>query len=289
MIRAWILAARPKTLSAAIVPVMMGAALAAHEPPAIPWRYFWCALVGAVLIQIATNFINDALDFKKGADTGERIGPLRVTQAGLLSAEAVMRAAAICLFLAALCGIPLIYRGGWPLLIVGLLSMAMAYGYTGGPYPLAYHGLGELFVILFFGFIAAGGTFYVLSLQLTRSALLAGFAAGCLATVLIVINNLRDVESDRKSAKKTLAVRFGPSFARSEIVFFALAPFAAVAVMAWMRTQWWLLLVCVALPLAIVVIARVLRSQGIELNRCLAIAGGLQWAFGILFVIGNMI
>lgn len=289
MIRAWILAARPKTLSAAIVPVMMAAALAAHEPAGITWLYFWCALVGAVLIQIATNFVNDALDFRKGADTGERLGPLRVTQAGLISAEGVMRAAAVCLFLAALCGVPLIYRGGWPLLIVGLLSMAMAYGYTGGPYPLAYHGLGELFVILFFGLIAVGGTFYVLSLQLTRSALLAGFAAGALATVLIVINNLRDVESDRKSAKQTLAVRFGARFARSEVALFALAPFVAVAVMAWMRSQWWLLLVCLALPLAIAVIVRVWRSHGTELNRCLAMAGGLQWAFGVLFVIGCLI
>lgn len=289
MIRHWVLAARPKTLSAAIVPVMMAGALAAHEPAAITWSYFFCALVGAVLIQIATNFINDALDFKKGADTGERLGPLRVTQAGLISAPALMRAAAVCLFLAALCGIPLIYRGGWPLLVVGLLSMAMAYGYTGGPYPLAYHGLGELFVLLFFGFIAVGGTFYVLSLQLTQSALLAGFAAGCPATVLIVINNLRDIEGDRRSAKKTLAVRFGEGFARFEILFFALAPFVAVALMAWMRSQWWLLLVCLALPLAIALIVRAWRSRGAGLNRCLGMAGALQWSFGFLFVIACMI
>jgi 1,4-dihydroxy-2-naphthoate polyprenyltransferase len=280
---------RPKTLSAAIVPVLMAAALAAHEPAGIAWPYFFYALIGAVLIQIATNFINDALDFKKGADTGERVGPLRVTQAGLIGVEAVMRAAIVCLFGAALCGIPLIYRGGWPMLVVGLLSIAMAYGYTGGPYPLAYHGLGELFVILFFGLIAVGGTFYVLSLQLTRSALLAGFAAGCLATVLIVINNLRDVDSDRKSNKKTIAVRFGERFARFEIVLFAILPFVIVAVMVWMRSQRWLLLVLLALPLAIAVIARGWRSRGAELNRCLGMAGALQWAFGILFVIGCMI
>lgn len=285
MIRTWVLAARPKTLSAAIVPVMMAAALA----PEIIWSYLWCALIGAVLIQIATNFINDALDFKKGADTGERLGPLRVTQAGLISADAVMRAAAVCLFLAALCGIPLIYRGGWPMLIVGLLSLAMAYAYTGGPYPLAYKGLGELFVILFFGLAAVGGTFYVLTLQLTQSALLAGFAAGSLATVLLVINNLRDVESDRKSAKLTLAVRFGERFARFEVALFALAPFVAVAIIAWSRTQWGLLLVCVALPLAIALIVRVGRSRGAELNRSLGLAGALQWAFGILFVIGGVI
>lgn len=285
----WLLAARPKTLSAAVVPVLMGSALAAHEPTAITWWVFACALLGALLIQIATNFINDALDFKKGADNGERLGPLRVTAAGLLSADSVMRGAWICLILAALCGIPLLYRGGWPMLIVGLASILAAYAYTGGPYPLAYHGLGELFVIVFFGFVAVGGTFYAHSLQLTRSALLAGFAAGSLATVLIVINNLRDAENDRRSNKRTLAARFGERFARGEVLVFALAPFATVALMAWMRNEWGWLLTFAALPLAIMVLVRAFRSRGAELNRALAIAGALQWAFGILFVLGSMI
>jgi len=271
----WILAARPKTLSAAIVPVLMGTALAA---PRISWPLFAYTLLGAVLIQIATNFINDALDFKKGADTSERLGPIRVTQAGLLSADAVLRGAWMCLAGAALCGIPLVLRGGWPLLAIGLASMAMAYAYTGGPYPLAYHGLGEIFVILFFGLIAIGGTFYVQTLRLTRDALLAGFAAGSLATVLLVINNLRDVENDRRSRKETLAVRFGEAFARIEVAFFALAPFAAVLFITWLPL--------VALPLALLVIACAMRRHGVALNRCLGMAGALQWAFGILFVIG---
>ena len=152
-----------------------------------------------------------------------------------------------------------------------------AYAYTGGPLPLAYHGLGELFVILFFGVIAVGGTFYVQTGRLTREALLAGFAAGSLATVLIVINNLRDIESDQRSNKKTLAARFGPAFARGEAVFFALAPFAAVFTITWLPL--------LALPLALLVIVCALRSSGRALNRCLALAGALQWAFGILFVI----
>lgn len=285
----WLLAIRPKTLSAAVVPVMVGSALAAHEPTAVTWWVFFCALSGSVLIQIATNLINDALDFKKGADTGERLGPIRVTQAGLISADAVMRMAWFCLMLAALFGIPLLYRGGWPMLVVGLSSIVAAYAYTGGPYPLAYHGLGELFVIIFFGFVAVGGTFYAHSLQLTRSALLAGYAVGALATVLIVINNLRDAASDRQSNKRTLAVRFGEGFARLEIVFFVLTPFIAIALMAWMRTQYGFLMTLAALPIAILVLVRVQRSRGAELNRCLAIAGGLQWAFGILFVIGSLV
>lgn len=285
----WLLAARPKTLSAAVVPVLIGSALAAHEPTAISWWMFFFALAGALLIQIATNFINDALDFKKGADTSERLGPIRVTAAGLISAESVMHAAWICLGLAALCGIPLLYRGGWPMLLIGLASIAAAYAYTGGPYPLAYHGMGELFVVIFFGFIAVGGTFYAHSLQWTQSALLAGFAAGSLATVLLVINNLRDIEGDRRSNKRTLAVRFGEGFARAEAVFFTLAPFVAVAAIAWIRGHWGLLLTLAALPFALLVIVQVFRSRGARLNRALAFAGALQWTFGILFVAGAMV
>ena len=279
----WLLAIRPKTLSAAVVPVLMGTALAAHEPTAITWWVFWCALAGAVLIQIATNLINDAIDFKKGADDAQRLGPMRVTQAGLIAPRTVMAAAWLCLFGAAICGVPLLVRGGWPMLAIGLSSIVAAYAYTGGPYPLAYRGLGEVFVILFFGFIAVGGTFYAHSLQLTRPALLAGFAAGSLATVLLVINNLRDVDGDRRSDKRTTVVRFGERFARFEIAFFALAPFAAVALIG--RTG--LLLTLAALPFAAVVIARAMRSRGAELNRCLGLAGAVQWAFGILFVIGS--
>lgn len=281
-VKVWILAARPKTLSAAVVPVLIGTALASRESTGIVWWAFACALVGAVLIQIATNFINDALDFKKGADTSERLGPTRVTQAGLVSADAVLRAAYVCLLLAALCGVPLILRGGWPMLAIGVVSMIAAYVYTGGPYPLAYHGLGEIFVIIFFGLVAVGGTFYVQTLKLTPAALIAGLAAGSLATVLLVINNLRDVQTDARSRKKTMAVRFGPPFARVEIAFFALAPFAcAAAVGVW--------LTLLALPLAFVVIWRVFTSEGAALNRILAIAGALQWAFGILWICGFIV
>lgn len=287
MLRHWLLAIRPKTLSAAAVPVMMGSALAAHEPPGVTWWVLGCAMAGALLIQIATNLINDALDFKRGADTSERLGPVRVTQSGLISAESVMRAAAVCLFAAAMFGIPLVYRGGWPLLVIGLTSILAAYAYTGGPFPLAYHGLGELFVMVFFGLVAVGGTFYVHSQQLTRGALLAGLAAGSLAVVLLVINNMRDVESDTKSRKRTLAVRFGSSFARGEIALFAFLPFAAAALIARIENRAWLLITLLALPLAIVVVMLTHRARGAALNRCLALAGALQWAFGILFVAGS--
>lgn len=272
--KAWILAARPKTLSASVVPVLVGTALA-HS---VNWIAFGCALGGAVFIQIGTNLVNDALDFKRGADTSTRLGPLRVTQAGLLSARTVLIGAIVCFVIAALFGIPLVIRAGWPLLVVGLTSIAAAYAYTGGPYPLAYHGLGELFVMIFFGFIAVGGSYYVQRLQIDRNVLLAGFAVGCLAVALLAINNLRDIGNDRASNKRTLAVRFGEDFGRLEIVICVLVPFLAIAPITWVPV--------VALPLAWVVLRCVQRAKGAELNRCLAMAGALQWAFGILFVIG---
>jgi 1,4-dihydroxy-2-naphthoate octaprenyltransferase len=285
-VNAWLLAARPKTLSAAVVPVLIGTALS-REP--IRWTMFACALIGALFIQIGTNFVNDALDFKKGADTGERLGPLRVTQAGLLSADSVLRAAYVSFGIAAMCGIPLIIRGGWPLVIIGVTSIIAAYIYTGGPFPLAYNGLGELFVLVFFGFVAVGGSYYVQTLTIDSAVIAAGFAAGALACVLLVINNLRDVESDTASNKKTMAVRFGEGFARAEVTFFALTPFVAAMIVAEIRHRDWLLLPLAISPLALVLINRTQKSSGRALNQCLALAGAMQWLFGILFVIGTRI
>jgi len=281
--KAWLLASRPKTLSAAIVPVLIGTAMVRHE---IHWLLFGCTLLGSVLIQIGTNFVNDAIDFKKGADTGERLGPLRVTQAGLISPEAVLRGAYLCFVLAALDGIPLIYHAGWPLIVIGVASIVAAYAYTGGPYPLAYHGLGELFVLIFFGFVAVGGTYFVQAQTIAGDVLLGGFAAGSLAVVLIAINNLRDIAGDRVSNKRTVAARFGEAFARMEIALAALAPFAAIAAIALWRGNPWIFLPLVALPMAFLLSARVYRSRGAELNRCLAMAGALQWVTGLLFVLG---
>jgi 1,4-dihydroxy-2-naphthoate polyprenyltransferase len=286
MIKSWLLAARPKTLSAAVVPVLIGTALA---PPPIHGGLLACALAGALLIQIGTNFVNDALDFEKGADTAERIGPVRVTQAGLISARGVMGAAYVCFALAVICGIPIVIRGGWAMVVVGLTSIAAAYLYTGGPYPLAYNGLGEIFVMVFFGFVAVGGSYYIQTLVLAKSAVIAGFEAGSLATALLVINNLRDVESDRVSHKRTTVVRFGREFARIEIVFFVFAPFFAQMFLADLLHRDWLLLPLGAAFISLALVRRVFAAVGRELNRCLAMAGALQWAFGILFVASTRI
>ncbi len=213
MLKSCILAARPKTLPAAIVPVWVGCVLAWKLTGAFDLTLALCTLGGAIFIQIATNFFNDAIDFHKGADTAARLGPRRVTATGLMSRGTVMRLAAVFLALAAACGAVLFLARGWPILAIGIPSMFLAYGYTGGPFPLAYRGMGEIFVILFFGFVAVMGTVFVQTGAWPREAALLGLQIGLLSAVLISINNLRDREEDATTGKRTLAVRFGPKVA----------------------------------------------------------------------------
>lgn len=214
-----ILAARPKTLPAAVVPVWAGCVLAWKLTGSFDaWLAFF-TLAGAMCIQIATNFFNDAIDAGKGADTEKRLGPVRVTSSGLMSRRAVMVWAAAFLLLAFGCGVPLFLARGWPMLAIGLPSLFLAYGYTGGPWPLAYRGLGEAFVILFFGFVAVCGTVFVQTGMWPKEAFLLGGQIGLLSAVLISINNLRDREEDATTGKRTLAVRFGRNFAIVTIWF----------------------------------------------------------------------
>jgi 1,4-dihydroxy-2-naphthoate octaprenyltransferase len=208
---AYLLAARPKTLPAAIVPVWVGCALTYHLTGAWDECLAIYTVMGAIWIQVATNFFNDAIDSEKGADTDARLGPVRATATGQLSSRAVYSAAFICLLLAAAFGWPLFVARGWPMIAIAVPSFYLAYGYTGGPFPLAYKGLGELFVILFFGLVAVMGTVYVQTGAWYGEALVAGLAIGCLSAVLIAINNLRDADEDRSNEKKTLAVKWGRS------------------------------------------------------------------------------
>jgi len=208
-----LLAARPKTLPAAIVPVWVGCVLSWKLTGGINWLLAICTLGGAVAIQIATNFFNDAIDHAKGADTEKRLGPKRVTASGLMTRKAVFGWATGFLVVAAVFGAVLIQARGWPILAIGIPSLFLAYGYTGGPFPLAYRGMGELFVILFFGFIAVTGTVFVQTGVWPYEALLLGGQIGLLSAVLISINNLRDREEDASTGKHTLAVRCGPKFA----------------------------------------------------------------------------
>ncbi len=225
----WILAARPKTLPAAVVPVWVGSmpTLADGNPLTGSWLLFWFTLLSCLCIQIATNFFNDAIDHLKGADTQRRLGPTRAAASGLLRPGTVLVGAlAVCLA-AALFAIPLILARGWPVVAIGAVSLFFAYGYTGGPVPLAYRGLGELFVILFFGFVAVSGSHFVQAGEWGGwgdGILRLGLQCGLYSSVLIAVNNLRDTEEDRLSGKRTLAARFGEAFARTEILVFCLVP-----------------------------------------------------------------
>lgn len=234
--RAWLLAARPKTLTAAAAPVVAGTGVAAFHGTASALPAL-AALVGALLIQVATNLANDYYDFVRGTDSQERVGPLRMTQAGIIAPEAMKRGMLAALAAALLVGMYLVWVAGWPIVVIGLASLACAVLYTGGPYPLAYHGLGDLFVFVFFGLVAVGGTVYVQALSWPADAVLAGVALGALNTAILVVNNLRDIPTDERAGKRTLAVRLGVGGTRVEYaVLLGLA--AAVPVVGVVASAW---------------------------------------------------
>ncbi len=285
-LKPWILAARPKTLTAAAAPVIAGAAAAAgdglfHLRPAL------LALLGATAIQVGTNFFNDALDHEKGADTVDRLGPVRVTQSGLIPPRRVMLAGFLSMGIAILCGIPLVIRGGTPILVLGLVSLLLGYAYTGGPLPLAYKGLGEIFVFLFFGLAAVGGVYYLETGSLTWTPVLAGSQVGLLATALLAVNNLRDHEEDRRTGKLTLAARFGPTFGRLEIAFLTLAPYPLGFFYLLQGKNPAALLPLLTLPLALTITLAVHRTPPSKTyNQYLARTAALQLAFTLLLSAG---
>lgn len=225
--KSWFQAARPKTLPAAVVPVWVGAVpvLFDGDPSTGSWMLFRFTVFSCIWIQIATNLFNDAIDHRKGADTEERVGPKRVTATGLLSPKVVMFGGLVCCVFAALCSIPLIMERGPIIVVIGVVSLFFAYGYTGGPFPLAYRGMGEVFVILFFGLVAVLGSYYVQTGEIGGKIIWTlGWQCGLYSSVLIAINNLRDRDEDASTGKRTLAVRFGKTFARWEIAAFCFVP-----------------------------------------------------------------
>lgn len=220
-LKIWVQAARPQTLAAAFVPVCVGASLAFHDGHFNSVATI-VALLCAFLIQIGTNFANDYFDFKKGADTDERLGFERATAKGYVSAQAMRKATAITMGAAFLLGLYLVWIGGWQILCLGILSIIFGLLYTGGPFPLGYNGLGDLFVFIFFGIVAVMGTYYVNALQWSIAALGASLAVGALCINILVVNNLRDVEQDRRAGKRTLGVIFGEQILRWEYSFMIL-------------------------------------------------------------------
>tara|TARA_B110001454_G_scaffold219136_1_gene250276 strand:- start:10156 stop:11067 length:912 start_codon:yes stop_codon:yes gene_type:complete len=282
-----VLAFRPKTLTASLVPCVAATALASTADQKFQWWIFAYALIASFLIQIGTNLVNDAMDFKKGADTAERIGPQRITQAGVLTSMQVLGLATLFFIGAILFGVPLVNEGGQPIVIIGILSVMMGYAYTAGPYPLAYRGLGDLFVILFFGLAAVMGLFYLHTKMWTMNSFLLGLQIGLHATVLIAINNLRDIDGDAKVNKRTLAVRLGIEGAKKEIYFLCLAPF--VLQIYWATQGRWVAAVLpfIALPLAIKIMKNIKKTApSAQYNQFLGQSAGLHLVFGVLLSIG---
>ena len=283
----WIHAARPRTLGAAVAPVAVGTVIGWKVGGQFHLGLALATVGSCMALQIATNWFNDAIDFSKGADTAARIGPRRITASGLVAGSTVMKAALGMLLIATALAAPLFGARGWPIVAIGLPSLYFSYGYTGGPLPLAYRGLGELFVILFFGLIAVTGSAFVQCGLWLPEAIVAGIQIGCLSTVLIAINNLRDMDEDRGTGKRTLAARFGPRFARIEIATLIITPFVLGLYWAAHGPRNAFIAPLPALGIGLGLIQWIAKSEpGPVYNRFLALSGLMLVAFALLFCLG---
>ena len=285
----WLLAIRPKTLPAAVGPVIVGSAFAYADQsfrlgPAI------ACFLAALLLQIGSNLANDVFDFEKGADQGERFGPTRVTQAGLLRPADVKRGMLLVFFISAILGIYLTFVGGWPILVVGVAAIVSAIAYTGGPFPLGYHGLGDLFVFISFGLAAVAGTYYVQLLTITAIVWWMAVVMGLLTVAILVVNNLRDIENDRQVHKHTLAVRFGESFSRLEYVFCILTAYI-IPVLLWLKGSLpiFSLLIFLTIPMTIRLMKAIYSESGRSLNKALAGTSRLSLIYALCFAIGLIV
>ncbi|HUQ39803.1 MAG TPA: 1,4-dihydroxy-2-naphthoate polyprenyltransferase [Acidimicrobiales bacterium] len=279
----WVAGARPRTLPAAVVPVAVGTGIAVHEGGAVAWRA-GCALVVSLALQVATNYANDYRDGIRGTDEA-RVGPVRLVASGLAAPAAVKRAAFAAFAVAAVAGLVLTVAVGPELIFVGVAAIAAGWFYTGGPRPYGYAGFGELFVFVFFGLVATAGTTYVQLERFPAHAVVASVAVGLLATALLVVNNLRDIDGDRVAGKTTLAVRIGRVATRRVYAICALTPFAVAAAVGISRPG--ALVALMAIPLAIAPVRRVLAgTEGRELIACLQATATLHLCFGALFAAG---
>jgi 1,4-dihydroxy-2-naphthoate octaprenyltransferase len=284
--KVWIMAARPLTLPAAAAPVIVGTAIAIADNsfallPAL------AALIGALLLQIGVNLANDYFDHIKGIDTADRVGPIRVTQSGLIPVDRVRAGMIVTFCSAAAVGVYLVTVAGWPILLAGLASILAALAYSGGPFPLASHGFGDLFVFIFFGMVAVCGTYYVQALNLTLLAVLASVPVGLLITAILVVNNLRDIDTDHKAGKFTLAVIIGSRWTKLEYVLLLATAYTMPAVI-WSTglVSKWVFLPLVSLPVAFPLIRTIRHSAGVNLNKALAGTAALALLFSLLLSMG---
>ncbi len=289
-LKIWISSARPKTLWAAVGPVLIGSAMAYADGP-LNIGVLLATLLAALLIQIGTNFANDYYDFVKGADTTDRVGPVRATQSGLIKPAQMRRAFVVTFGLAVLLGAYLVWHGGVPILIIGVASVICAVLYTAGPFPLAYVGLGEVFVLIFFGPVATGGTYYLQRLSINADIIIAGLAPGLLSTAILAVNNFRDIETDKIAGKKTLAVRFGYNFgAAVYIACVVIACIVPVYLSVVRGANYWCCLSVVTLLVAMFPIRTICSKPDPEtLNNVLAQTGKLLLIYSVLFSVGWLI
>lgn len=281
---AWFLACRPKTLSVSLSPVLVGSAIAWHDSGALLWLPLLAAALGAAFIQIGTNLFNDVGDFLRGTDTPDRLGPKRATAEGWLTPGKVKAGAWLSFALAFVCGIYLVWHGGWAIVAIGLASLAAGWAYTGGPKPIAYGPLGEVFVFIFFGLVAVGGSYYLQTFSLTATALAAAALVGIHAAAVITVNNYRDLDGDARSGKNTLAVRLGRPATRRIYAAEMLAPYVLLPLLAGLG--WPGALPLLSLPLAFRLIHRFHHeAPGPAFNDILAATAGLQLVFALLLTL----
>lgn len=282
----WVIASRPKTLLAAVVPVMVGSALA-YNSGFFVLLYSVIALICSLLIQIGTNYVNDLYDFIKGADSEERKGPLRVLASGLITVNE-MKFGSVLIFLTAfLLGLYLVYVGGLVILVIGILSILAGIAYTAGPFPLAYNGLGDVFVFMFFGVVGTVGTYYIQAKEFTLLSILTSIPVGALVTNILVVNNFRDIEEDKAAGKYTLAVKIGKNLTRYQYIALLILSFAVPLVLFFFYNfNFWIFLPYLTIPIAFNLIKMLYTLDGQQLNKALELTAKLSALFGILFSVG---
>lgn len=285
-INSWILASRPRTLPAALVPVMVGSALAIYHGIFFP-AYSIVALLCSILIQIGTNFTNDLYDYLKGTDTEERKGPLRVLASGLISVKEMKWGIFLIFFTAFLLGLYLVYSVGLMILWIGIFSIITGLAYTAGPFPLAYNGLGDLFVFIFFGIVGTVGTYYLHAQQFNFLAFLISLPVGALITNILIVNNYRDIEEDKSAGKNTIAVLLGKDFSRYEYIFFILISFFIPFLLHFKYDfNIWIFLPYITLPIAITLVKMIYALTGTQLNKTLELSAKFSAIYGLLLSIG---
>jgi 1,4-dihydroxy-2-naphthoate octaprenyltransferase len=285
-LRAWLLAARFRTLPASLAPVLVGTAIAAGQGALRPGVAATC-LAAALLLQLASNFVNDAADFERGADHGARVGPPRAAQSGWLTPRALRTGALLALGLAAVLGLGLVLIGGWPIALAGAAALLAAWAYTGGPWPLGYHGLGDPLVFVFFGLCAVAGTAFLQTGSLDSTVLASAAPIGLLATAILAVNNLRDLATDRAAGKRTLAVRLGERGARHYTTALVWGAYASLPVLGFAGAPLLAALApLVTLPLALPVLRALRRERGVALNPVLGATARLELAFAAALAAG---